>query len=139
MAREKLNSKVVFGQKIHASLTNGCTCLHIISWDAFSESPSMMDCPERHNNLFGYYPKKVFADRAYCTRENRQKLKDLRISLAAKPLGSPGTDHGRRGSDCRHADQNCCQLSLDTNCHHLPEMPFPSTKQFESIENPMRW
>jgi hypothetical protein len=51
MAREKLNSKVVFGQKIHASLTNGCTCLHIISWDAFSESPSMMDCPERHNNL----------------------------------------------------------------------------------------
>jgi IS5 family transposase len=99
MAREKLNSKVVFGQKIQASLTNGCTCLHIISWDAFSESPSMMYCPERHNNLFGYYPKKVFADRAYCTRENRQKLKDLRISLAAKPLGSPkaGADHGRRG------------------------------------------
>jgi hypothetical protein len=90
MAREKLNSKVVFGQKIHASLTNGCTCLHIISWDAFSESPSMMDCPERHNNLFGYYPKKVFADRAYCTRENRQKLKDLRLSCLFHLKSIPG-------------------------------------------------
>jgi len=37
----------------------------------------------------GYYLAEVLADRIYCTRENRRRLKDLNIELRAKPLGRP--------------------------------------------------
>jgi transposase, IS5 family len=40
-------------------------------------------------NTIGALPQKVFADKIYCNKENRAKLKELKIILVAKPLGRP--------------------------------------------------
>jgi len=89
IVRGKLKAKVEFGSKIHVSLTNGFAYLDTISWDAFNESSSMMDYIEQYKQRFGYYPEKVLADKIYCTRENRRKIKERGIRLIAKPLGRP--------------------------------------------------
>lgn len=99
MVRGKLKAKVEFGSKIHVSLANGYAYLDTISWDAFNEASSMMEYIEQYRLRFGYYPEKVLADQIYCTRDNRKKLKELKIRLVAKPLGRPKAveDHVRRG------------------------------------------
>ncbi len=43
----------------------------------------------RYKVRFGYYPKEVLADKIFCTRTNREKLKELQIVLVAKALGRP--------------------------------------------------
>jgi len=48
-----------------------------------------MSYVEDYKKRFGFYPAKVLVDQIYCTRENRKKLKELNIKLAAKPLGRP--------------------------------------------------
>ncbi len=99
IVRGKLKAKVEFGSKIHVSLANGYAYLDTISWDAFNESSFMMDYIEQYKKRFGYYPERVLADKIYCTRENRRKLKELNIKLVAKPLGRPKAvaDHVRPG------------------------------------------
>lgn len=99
IVRGKMKAKVEFGSKIHVSLTKGYAYLDTISWDAFNESKYMMDYIEQYKRRFGYYPEKVLADKVYCTRENRMKLKELEIRLVAKPLGRPKAvaDHVRPG------------------------------------------
>jgi IS5 family transposase len=89
IVRGKLKAKVEFGSKIHVSLTNGFAYLDTISWNAFSESSAMMEYIEQYKERFGYYPEKVLADQVYCTRKNRERLKELEIRLLAKPLGRP--------------------------------------------------
>ncbi|MEO6843913.1 MAG: transposase [Ginsengibacter sp.] len=44
---------------------------------------------ERYRKRTGCYPKKVFADKIYCKRANRNRLKELKITLVAKALGRP--------------------------------------------------
>jgi IS5 family transposase len=44
---------------------------------------------QKYRTRFGFYPEKVLVDKIYCTRENRNYLKDLGIQLQAKPLGRP--------------------------------------------------
>jgi hypothetical protein len=99
IVRGKLKAKVEFGSKIHVSLANGYAYLDTISWDAFNEGSFMMDYIEQYKKRFGYYPERVLADKIYCTRENRRKLKELNIKLVAKPLGRPKAvaDHVRPG------------------------------------------
>jgi hypothetical protein len=80
---------VEFGAKIQVSLMNGVAFLEDLSWEAFNEGTRLMTTVEQYKKRFGYYPKQVLADKIYCTRDNRNKLKDLRIELRAKPLGRP--------------------------------------------------
>jgi hypothetical protein len=89
IVRGKANARVEFGAKIHVSLMNGFAFLEDFSWEAFNEGTRLMDAIERYKKRFGYYPKEVLADKIYCTRENRRKLKLLGIALRAKPLGRP--------------------------------------------------
>jgi hypothetical protein len=44
---------------------------------------------EMYRKRFGFYPKEVLADQLYCTRVNRQMLKEKGIRLKSKPLGRP--------------------------------------------------
>jgi hypothetical protein len=89
MVRGKTPNKVEFGSKIHISILDGITFLDEICWDAFNEGKHMMNYIESYFRRFGFYPREVLADKIYCTRENRQKLKELNIKLVGKPLGRP--------------------------------------------------
>lgn len=89
IVRGKSKVKTEFGAKIHLSLVNGYSFLDTISWDAFNEGSFLMEYIEKYQERFGHYPYRVLVDQIYCTRENRKKLKDKGIKLAAKPLGRP--------------------------------------------------
>jgi len=89
IVRGKTNANVEFGAKIQMSIMNGITFLEDLSWDAFNEGTRLINTVENYKRRFGYYPKKVFADKIYCNRDNRTKLKMLKIDLVAKPLGRP--------------------------------------------------
>lgn len=89
IVRGKTNAYVEFGSKIQVSIMNGITFLEDLSWDAFNEGTRLLSTVENYKRRFGYYPKKVFADKIYCNRDNRAKLKERKIILVAKPLGRP--------------------------------------------------
>jgi hypothetical protein len=89
IVRGKTNAYVEFGSKIQMSIMNGITFLEDLSWDAFNEGTRLISTVENYKRRFGYYPQKVFADKIYCTRDNRAKLKILNITLVAKALGRP--------------------------------------------------
>ena len=89
IVRGKTNAYVEFGSKIQMSMMNGITFLEDLSWDAFNEGTRLISTIEKYKRRFGYYPQKVFADKIYCNRDNRAKLKVLSIILVAKPLGRP--------------------------------------------------
>jgi transposase, IS5 family len=89
IVRGKTTAKVEFGAKIQVSLMGGFAFVEDFSWEAFNEGARLMDAVQKHKRRFGYYPKEVLADKIYCTRENRRKLKLLGIALRAKPIGRP--------------------------------------------------
>lgn len=100
IVRGKTNANVEFGAKIQVSLMNGYAFLDDLSWEAFNEGTRLMSVVENYRKRFGCYPKEVLADQIYCNRANRGKLKELDISLRAKPLGRPPavkTEHVRPG------------------------------------------
>lgn len=89
IVRGKTNANVEFGAKINVSLMNGFAFLEDLSWDAFNEGTRLIKTVEQYKARFGYYPKEVLADKIYCNRTNRAKLKELEIVLVAKALGRP--------------------------------------------------
>lgn len=100
IVRGKTTANVEFGAKIQVSLMNGYAFLEELSWDAFNEGTHLMTVIGQYKERFGYYPKEVAADKIYCNRENRRQLKELAITLRAKPLGRPAavkTEHIRPG------------------------------------------
>ncbi len=99
IVRGKTAAKVEFGAKLHVSLMNGFSFIEDLSWEAFNESSRLLDAVERYKKRFGYYPKEVLADKIYCTRENRRRLKVIGIMLKGKPLGKSKAviDHVRPG------------------------------------------
>jgi len=102
IVRGKANASVEFGAKINASMMNGFVFLEDCSWDAFNEGTRLMSVVESYKRRFGYYPKVVLVDKIYCNRDNRRDLKELGITLRAKPLGRPSlsavnSEHVRPG------------------------------------------
>jgi len=92
IVRGKDGKKVEFGSKLQASLVNGFMVIEKLSWDNFNEGQCLMDTVEAYRTRFGFYPVEVLADKIYCTRENRRRLKELKILLRAKPLGRPSKE-----------------------------------------------
>jgi len=92
IVRGKDGKKVEFGSKLQASLVNGFTVIEKLSWENFNEGQSLMDTVEAYKTRFGFYPAEVLADKIYCNRENRRRLKELSILLRAKPLGRPSKE-----------------------------------------------
>jgi hypothetical protein len=92
MVRGKTNAAVEFGAKIQVALVKGIAFLDELSWDAFNEGTRLQQSVENFKRRFGFYPREVLADKIYCTRENRQWLKNRDIKLRAKPLGRPSSN-----------------------------------------------
>jgi len=100
IVRGKTNARVEFGAKIQVSLMNGFAFLDELGWEAFNEGQYLLSTVELYKRRFGFYPQEVLADKIYCNRENRAKLKELKIILRAKPLGRPkavDVEHVRPG------------------------------------------
>lgn len=96
IVRGKTVTNVEFGAKIQVSLVDGYAFLEELSWEAFNEGTRLLATIEQYKNRFGYYPRQVAADKIYCNRENRKRLKELGIELRAKALGRPSavkTEH----------------------------------------------
>lgn len=89
IVRGKTNANVEFGAKIQLSIMNDLVFLEDLSWEAFNEGTRLLKTVAAYHRRYGYYPAKVYADKIYCTRHNRGKLKALNIKLMAKPLGRP--------------------------------------------------
>lgn len=89
IVRGKTNTNVEFGAKIQVSLMNGFAFLEDLSWEAFNEGTRLLKTIDQYKTRWGYYPKEVLVDKIYCNRVNREKLKELGITLVAKPLGRP--------------------------------------------------
>lgn len=89
IVRGKTNANVEFGAKIQVSLMNGFAFLEDLSWEAFNEGTRLIKTVEQYKARCGHYPKEVLVDKIYCNRSNRAKLKELGITLVAKPLGRP--------------------------------------------------
>ncbi len=100
IVRGKEKAKTEFGAKLHLSLTAGFAFMDHLSWDAYNEGSLLIDSVEHYKRRNGFYPSEVLADKIYCNRENRRKLKELGIQLIAKPLGRPSAvsrEHVRPG------------------------------------------
>ncbi len=96
IVRGKATADVEFGAKIQVSLMDGYAFLEELSWEAFNEGARLMTAIEQYKTRLGHYPQQVAADKIYCNRENRRRLKELGIELRAKPLGRPSavkTEH----------------------------------------------
>lgn len=89
IVRGKTTANVEFGAKIQVSLMDGYAFLEELSWEAFNEGTRLMAAIEQYKTRLGYYPQEAAADKIYCNRENRRRLKELGIGLRAKPLGRP--------------------------------------------------
>jgi len=85
--RGKKNVETEFGSKIQACLMDGFVFIDELSWEAFNEGTRLKLSVENYKRRMGYYPQQVLADKIYCTRENRNYLKEKGIELRAKPLG----------------------------------------------------
>ncbi|GAB1397803.1 hypothetical protein MASR1M65_25830 [Saprospiraceae bacterium] len=70
-------------------MVNGFSFLDDLEWNAYNEGTRLQSSVEKYRKRFGYYPQEVLADKIYCNRANRKYLKDLGITLKAKPLGRP--------------------------------------------------
>ena len=104
IVRGKANAKVEFGAKIDVSITGGFAFLEEYSWDGYNEGTTLIATVERYRKRTGCYPKKVLADKIYCNRANRKRLKELKIDLVAKPLGRPSK--AMEPSHIRPGDRN---------------------------------
>jgi hypothetical protein len=104
IVRGKADTPVEFGAKINMSVVNGYVFLNEIRYNAFSEGKFLENAIIDYYTCFGLLPRKILADRAYVTRENRKICKDLGVALMGKPLGRPSkdgekiykSDHGKR-------------------------------------------
>lgn len=92
IVRGKSKSKVEFGEKVGAAVTNGYTFIDHFSWDAYNESVDLKTHVEAYIARFGYLPATCYADKIYMNRENRAYLEGLHIRVAGKPPGRPGKE-----------------------------------------------
>jgi IS5 family transposase len=76
-----------FGPKINASITEGFLRADQIDFNAFNEANLLSEQVESYQELFGYYPGTVLADKIYWTRKNRKWLKDRAINIGGVPIG----------------------------------------------------
>lgn len=90
IVRGKTKTPTEFGSKIGVSVvSSGYTFVDHLSWDAYNESSDLRLQIELYKHRFGCLPTKIYADKIYMNRENRQLMKDLGIEAMGKPLGRP--------------------------------------------------
>ena len=96
IVRGKTKTPTEFGSKIGVSVVaGGYTFVDHYSWDAHNEASDLRLQIELYKQRFGCLPTKIYADKIYMNRENRQLMKDLEIEAMGKPLGRPPKDQDK--------------------------------------------
>jgi len=89
MVRGKDGRDVEFGPKVLLSWVNGFCFLDHFSFSAYNEAEHAEESLKKYEERFGKLPKVSIGDGIFGNRTNRQKLKELGIRNAFKPLGRP--------------------------------------------------
>ncbi|MGL4993991.1 MAG: transposase [Bacteroidales bacterium] len=92
-----------FGAKIGASITNGFTFIDHHSWDAYNESSDLELQIQLFEKRFGYLPAKLYADKIYLNKSNRQLLKTYEIEVMGTPLGRPSAESKTKEARAKQA------------------------------------
>lgn len=97
MVRGKDGKDVEFGPKVLLSWVDGFCFLDYFSFDAYNEALQVDRSLRKYAERFGVLPPVSIGDGIFGNRANRQKLKELGIKSAFKPLGRPvETNHAQR-------------------------------------------
>ena len=97
MVRGKDGRDVEFGPKALLSWVNGFCFLDHFSFDAYNEAEHAEKSLKKYKKRFGKFPGASIGDGIFGNRKNRQRLKELGIKSAFKPLGRPpATDKAQR-------------------------------------------
>jgi len=89
MVRGKDGRAVEFGPKVLLSWVDGFCFLDHFAFNAYNEAEKAEKSLKKYKGRFGEFPKVSIGDGIFGNRKNRQKLKELRIKNAFKPLGRP--------------------------------------------------
>jgi len=89
MVRGKDGKYVEFGPKVLLSWVNGFCLLDYLSCDAYNEGEHALRSLRKYRERFGTLPPVSIGDGIFGNRTNRQKLDELGINNAFKPLGRP--------------------------------------------------
>jgi hypothetical protein len=89
MVRGKDGRDVEFGPKALLSWVNGFCFLDHFAFSAYNEAEHAETSLKKYEERFGKLPKVSIGDGIFGNRTNRQKLKELGIKNAFKPLGRP--------------------------------------------------
>lgn len=96
IVRGKAGARVEFGPKLDVSLSNGIARVEAASFEAYHEGCVAIAACERYAQRHGYYPAKIFVDKAYLSNTNRAYFKLCGIIYVAKPQGRPPKDPAKR-------------------------------------------
>lgn len=89
IVRGKAKATTEFSAKIGASVVHGYTFIENHSWDAYNEEANLELQIELYRKRLGCLPSRIYADKIYMNRENRNLMKNLEIEAMGKPLERP--------------------------------------------------
>lgn len=87
MVRGKDGKDVEFGPKVLLSWVDGYCFLDRLAFDAYNEGTRLMESLKKYKERLGTYPKCSTGDGIFGNRENRARLKDLKVRGGFKALG----------------------------------------------------
>jgi hypothetical protein len=106
IVRGKSKSKTEFGVKFSISVVEGYAFIDQMSFDSYNEGEhnQFVAVIELYRRRFGYYPKRIMADKIYRNRKNLDFCKVHGIRLSGPKLGRPTKNHleelRQEGKDC---------------------------------------
>jgi hypothetical protein len=127
IVRGKSKAPTEFGAKIGVSLgEGGYTFVDHHSWDAYNEASDLRLQIELYRQRFGCLPTRIYADKIYMNRDNRQLMKDLGIQAMGKPLGRPP-----KKTDKEHEDR----MTKSVSQRNAVEATFGTAKRVYRANN----
>lgn len=100
-----------FGAKYDVIIDgNGHAWLEKVSFDPYSEGTVLKDVVERYRERTGHYPRRVFVDRAYRTREDRAFCEERGIEMSGRRPCRPPEDGKERRRAERKNDVDCTEV-----------------------------
>ena len=92
IVRGKSKAPTEFGAKLSIAVVDGYTFIDKISFDSYNEGDhrEFVAAIENYKERFGYYPKRVLADKIYRSQANRNYCKERGIKISGPRLGRPG-------------------------------------------------
>lgn len=103
IVRGKAKAPTEFGAKIGAGIVDGYTFVDHHSWNAYNESADLALQIELYKKRFGYLPAKIYADKIYMNRANRNLMKEMEIQAMGKPLGRPSKESQKEENQLKAA------------------------------------